>query len=263
MSQKPIRSLERGIDLLFLFSPDRPALDHREIATRLGISLSTTYRFLATLRGKRMVCRDPSGRYTLDPRILQLQAVARGNLDVVQIARPHLERLASLSGETAQLFLLDGNEVVCTESVAGPHAVRIMPDKGKGIPLHASALGRVVLAFQQSSVVERYLRERGLTPMTPHTVTDVPRFRAILRQIRRNGYAISHQQMYVGARGVAAPIADHRGAVIGSLGVSGFDRRFAHRDACALVAPLLESARQVSLGLGANAEAIQPRRCTR
>ena len=251
MPTKTLRSLEKGIDLLFLFSEDRPTLSVHEMSTALNLPKSTAYRLLTTLRQKRLIARDPATRrYGLNATLLRLHSAIRTSLDIPQAAVPHLRDLAAQSGETSQLFLLQGQEVVCAEAICSPNTIRFMPEKGKALPLHAPAAGRAVLAFLPEESLLDYIRQSGLRAMTPNTVTSPRALRALLAQIRNQGFAVSFQQMYLGARGVAVPVFDHRNRVIGSLGVSGPDPRFSDRKARRLVPILRKHARTLSATLG-------------
>ena len=255
MATKTLKTLERGIDLLFLFSHNRPALSLREISVALEIPQSTAYRLLVTCRKKQVIVRDPATRkYVLDAGLLRLQAAIQANLDITKIAIPSLEDLATRSGETSQLYLLQGHQVVCAEAVTSPNMIRFMPERGKGLPLHAPAAGRAVLAFLPGEFLTRYIKHPGLRAMTPYTVTDPQALQRLLAKIRAQCFAVSFQQMYVGARGVAVPIFDHRGGVLGSLCISGPDPRFSE-DAADALAPLLQKhARALSAALGGPAD---------
>lgn len=255
MPTKTLKSLERGIDLLFLFSHNRPALSLREISVALDIPQSTAYRLLATCRKKQVIIRDPASRkYVLDAGLLRLQAAIQANLDITKIVIPYLEDLATRSGETSQLFLLQGHQVVCAEAVTSPNMIRFMPERGRGLPLHAPAAGRAVLAFLPDEFLTRYIQQHGLKAMTPYTVTDPQELQRLLAHVRAQCFAVSFQQMYAGARGVAVPIFDHRGGVLGSLCISGPDPRFSE-DAAAALAPLLQKhARALSATLGGPAD---------
>jgi len=247
MATKTLQSLERGLDLLFLFSAERPTLSLPEIATALGLPGSTAYRLVTTCCRKNVLTRDSRAkRYELHASLLRFQHVLRSRLDIRRIALPHLDELAALSSETSQLFLLQGNEAVCAEVVSSPNTIRFMPERGRAIPLHASALGRAVLAFLPQSFLKRYLEEVGLPAMTPHTITNPKALRALLRQIRKQRYALTFQQMYLGARGVAVPIFGHEGTAIASLGISGPHPRFTDRKAKGLVPALREHSRAIS-----------------
>lgn len=268
MPTKTLQSLERGIDLLFLFSTEKPVLSLEELAVALGLPESTAYRLAATLCKKCVLARSSSGKgYELHAGLLRLLAVVRERVDIGSLALPALEALAQESGETSQLCLRHGDEVVCAEAVSSAYTIRFMPEKGRAVPLHTSALGRTVLAFLPERFIARYMQRPGLKAATPFTVTDPRKFRAILAQIRRQGWAISFQQNLVGARGVAAPIFNHENQAIASLGVSGPHPRFSEKAAGALVSSIQRHARGISIALGASPEptesATPPRRSPR
>ena len=252
MPTKTLKSLERGVDLLFLFSAEKPILSLQGITEALDLPESTAYRLVATLCKKGVLARSATAKgYELHASLLRLQAVVRAHIDIRGLSLPHLDALARESGETSQLSLLHGNEIVCAEAVSTPNMIRYMPEKGRAIPLHASALGRAVLAFLPEAFLKTYIQRVGLQAMTPHTVTDPRKLRAILTQIRAQRWALSFQQMFLGARGVAVPIFDHRGKVVGSLGISGPHPRFSDQKARSSVPGLQDHATQISEALGA------------
>ncbi len=247
MATKTLQSLERGLDLLFLFSADQPTLSLTEIASALKLPTSTAYRIVATCCKKNVLARDPHARrYELHGSIVRLQQALSARLDIRRIALPHLTELAAASGETSQLFLLQGNEVVCAHAISSPNTVRVMPELGRAVPLHAGALGRVVLAFLPEPFLQKYIERTGLPPLTAHTIVDAQKLRAVLVQIRKQGYAVTFQQTYMGARGIAVPIFDARGGPIGSLGISGPHPRFSDTKARSVALPLIARARAIA-----------------
>jgi len=140
-----IKSLEKAIDFLFLFTPHQPILSLPEIAKTLNIPESTAYRLLVTFRKKKLVTQDPqTKKYGLDARVLRLQMAASARLDICKMACSYLEELSALSGETCQLYLRQGDEVVSAEVVSSQNTVAYLPDKGRSWPLHAPAGGRAV-----------------------------------------------------------------------------------------------------------------------
>ncbi len=252
MGTKTLQSLERGIDLLFLFSEEKPVLSLEELSRALRLPESTAYRLAATLCKKNVLARSARGiGYQLHASLLRLLAVVRAHVDIGALALPGLEAVAKESGETSQLCLLQGNEVVCAEAVCSTNTIRFMPEKGRTVPLHTSALGRAVLAFLPETFLTRYIQRPGLRAVTPHTVTDPQKFRRLLAQVRAQGWAVSFQQNLLGARGVAVPVFDHEDKVVASLGISGPHPRFSDARARALVPPLQAHARSLSQALGA------------
>lgn len=255
MATKTLQSLERGIDLLFLFSEEKPILSLEDLSRALELPESTAYRLAATLCKKSVLTRSASGKgYELHASLLRLLGVVRAHIEIGTLALPSLQALARESEETSQLCLLQGNEAVCAEAVCSSNTIRFMPEKGRAVPLHTSALGRAVLAFLPETFLARYIRRPGLQVVTPHTVTDPRKFRAILAQIGAQGWAVSFQQNLLGARGVAVPLFDHQDKVVASLGISGPHPRFSDKRARSLVPSLLLHARSISRALGASLE---------
>jgi DNA-binding IclR family transcriptional regulator len=246
-----IKSLEKAMDLLMLFSEKRPGLSLSDIATALALPESTAYRLLVTLQKKRFIARNPSTRkYGLDASILRLQAAVWVHLDIARLALPRLEALAERSGETAQLYVLQGRQVVLEGEVTSRNSIRYTEEEGSSEPLHASASGQAILAFLPAECVSRYLQENELQPITPYTVTDRQKLTELLAQFRAQGFATSFQQVLVGVRAVAAPVFNHQGEPIASLVVGGPDPRLSNEKAQTLGPVLREQAGMLSVALG-------------
>jgi IclR family transcriptional regulator, KDG regulon repressor len=246
-----IKSVEKAIDLLMLFSEWPPGLSLSEVATALTLPESTAYRLLVTLQKKRFIARNPSTRkYGLDASLLRLQAAVSVHLDIARLAFPRLESLADRSGETAQLYILQGGWVVLEGEVTSRNALRYMEEEGSSEPLHASASGQAILAFMPAECISQFLQENELQPITPYTVTDRQDLTELLAQFRAQGFAISFQQVLVGIRAVAAPVFDHRGEPIASLVVGGSDPRLSNEKAESLGPILREQAGKLSAALG-------------
>lgn len=249
-TRQSIASLQKGADLLFLFV-ESPTLGVREIAQRLNVPVSTAYRFIRTLRDMGLLEQDSGTRkYQLGLRLLTLEAPILRNLDVRRIALPHMEVLAHQSQETVMLALRRGFQRVCIEVVESSQQVRVAAPRGESVPLHSGGLGKAMLAFLPKTEIDRYLASGPLKRFTPYTITDPSQLRKELSLIRKRGYAISTQEAYVGARGVAAPISDSTRQVIASLGVSGPLHRFTPSKIAKIIPEVLRHAEKVSAELG-------------
>lgn len=245
-----IASLEKGIDLLFLFV-DSSTLGVREIAERLHVPVSTSYRFVRTFRQKGLLEQDPVTRkYQLGLRLLALEAPILRHLDVRRVGLPHMEALAQHCHETVQLTLRRGFQGVCIEVVESPEPLRVAPARGQSLPLHSGALAKAILAFLPKAELDRYLASGPLRRFTPDTLTDPAHLSEDLARIRKRGYAVSRQEVYVGAAGVAAPVFDSTGQVIASLGVSGPLHRLTAAKIAAIVPEVLRHAEKMSAELG-------------
>jgi DNA-binding IclR family transcriptional regulator len=255
MGQKTIQSLERGLDLLFLFSEEKPSLTMEEISSRSGLPKSTCYRFMNTFKRKNLVELDgASGRYRLGVRFLKLESAVQSSLSIAQISLPHLKRLSQVSGETAQLVVLNKNEGVCVERVESTATLRVMPDKGTPICLHSGASGKVILAYLSPEERARIIQEKGLKKLTANTITDPAVLRKELDEIRRRGIAQSDQEIYEGVKAVAAPIFDFRGKVVASVCVAGPRDRLTAKKVSLLIPSIKKAARSISVQLGGKTE---------
>jgi len=255
MPQSTTQSLERAIQILFAFSHDRPLLTIDQISAVTGIPKSSCYRLIKTLRQHDLIQLDRSLKgCRLGLGLLTLHSIILDSLDISRIALPYLEKLSQHSGETAQLVLRNNDVGVCIEKVESSKALVVRPDKGTVVLLHTGASGKVILAYLDPHEQERVIREKGLPPKGPGTITDPDVLRANLKQIRRQGYAISDQEIYSGVKAVAAPIFGTDGKVAASVCIAGPKERFDEQEIGSLVDLIKAAARAITAKLGGHAD---------
>ena len=243
-----VASLRKGIDLLFLFSEAEPVLGVQQIATRLGLPKSTTYRFVSTLRQLDLLVQDAeSRRYRLGARLLSLQPAVIRPVDLRTLALPFLRDLMRRSGETAHLTQRRGTLAAITEVAESPSMLRMAPKRGQTFPLHSGALSRAILAHLPPREIDQILQARKLKRFTPNTPPTLAAVKRTLREVRRAGYALSLQEVTPGACGISAPILGPNGWAIGSLGVSGPMQRLTEQKRQALVEPIRKAAAEVGV----------------
>ncbi len=214
---------DRAIEVLLLFDERHPVLAATEIAARLGMSRSTTYRYLQSLRAVGLVEEDAAGgRFRLGPRILSLARVARQALGLPEVALPVMRDLAAQTGETVLLTRRSQQQVVCVERVeANQYPIRISYERGHVLPLHAGASAKVLLAFEDPVEIEAVLASGPLPRYTERTVTDPAELRRQLGAIREAGYVVTDGEVDAGVRGVAAPVWGADGRVVAGLSIAG------------------------------------------
>lgn len=213
---------DRAIDVLLLFDDNRPVLSALEVADRLSMPRSTTYRYLQSLRSSGLVEDDQSsGGFRLGPTILQLARVARKGLGLPELALPYMRELAGITGEAVLLTRRSGQHVVCVERVESNHRVRLSYERGTVLPPHAGASAKVLLAWLPEAELDAVLGAVKLTRYTDRTVTDPVRLRSELGSIRQAGYAVSNGEVDEGVRGIAAPIFAAQGQVVAGLSTVG------------------------------------------
>jgi IclR family acetate operon transcriptional repressor len=250
MAEKMIKSLEKGIDLLFLFDASRRILDIKDIAAALRLPLRTTYRFVNTLRKRHvLLLEEGTGRCRLSPKLRRLIAAIEESADITRLAGPVLADLSAKTGETVQLFLRTGDDAVLVHVVESPHTLRVGPRTGQRLPLHCGAGAKPLLAFQSAEEWDGYIQRNGLKQHAPNTITDPEVLKRDLRKIRRTRVAITHQEFTPGARALGIPILDDGGIVVASLSVAGPDTRLTVRRARELAPLALQAAAQISMAL--------------
>ncbi len=210
---------DRAIDVLLLFDPATPVLSAGEIASRLGMSRSTTYRYLQSLRSSDLLEEDAArGGFRLGPRIFELASIARQGLGLSEIALPVMHDLCREVDEAVLLTRRSGTMVVCVERVETTRPIRLSYERGHLLPLHAGAPSKVLLAFEDPATLD--VDALGaLERFTESTITDPDELRAELALIREQGYAMSNGELDLGVRGIAAPIFDADGRVAAGISV--------------------------------------------
>jgi DNA-binding IclR family transcriptional regulator len=234
-------SAERVVSVLDLLAGALDGLGVSAVARGLDVHKTTASRLLATLAGHGLVERDPdTRRYHLGPRLVSLAGAAVARLPAVSQARPELEQLTRLTSETTNLAILDRFHVVYVDQVTPPEAVVMASWVGRRSPAHASSSGKVLLAFGDERAREAMLSRR-LERLTPHTVTDPARLRAILEEARRRGYARSVGELEEGLVTMAAPVLVD-GRAVAAVSLSGPIFRIPPHDQPRLTHLLLDAA---------------------
>ncbi len=218
-----IESLHRGLQVLSLFTRERPALTLTEIVRVTGLNKTTVFRILTTLNGDGYLERDPgTSRYRPGLKVLHLGFTAIASLDLRQVARPHLSRLSGTTGETTSISILDGLDVVYIERIRGHQSiVGVVLGIGSRIPAHCGSMGKVMLAHLPTSELSERLHKAVLNPCTPMSIVAEPAIETELEQVRKQGFATNNEELEIGLRAVAAPIWNHSDQVVAAINVSG------------------------------------------
>jgi DNA-binding IclR family transcriptional regulator len=238
--------VQRAFGVIDVLADADGELGTNEIARRTGVNPSTVSRLLATLVAGGLVEHVPeTGRYRLGPRLVQLGNVVLARLDLRQIARPHLHALVEATGETATLSTEGDRDAVTVDFVQSPFSVQGVAQLGRPSIAHATATGKVLLAFGR-----RPLPPGPLKSYTGRTIVKRSELAAELETIRERGYAYNFGEREVDLHAIAAPVWGSHGELAAIIGVQGPAPRF-HREAMdAAVEPLLEHAREISVELG-------------
>jgi DNA-binding IclR family transcriptional regulator len=234
---RQVGAVQRAVDVLDALAEARTELGTNEIARRTGINVSSISRLLSTLTSTGLVQHVPSsGRYRLGVRILQLAGAARESLDVRAVARPYLEELTDLTGETATLSLPGEHDLLTVDFVQSRRSVRSVAEIGRNSVAHATAAGKVFLAWGGT------LPDGNLVVYTEQTIVDRSALAAEINKVAERGWAQAVGEREEDLNAIAAPVLDTTGRLRAVLGVQGPALRFRPRAMRAAVDPLTQRA---------------------
>jgi IclR family pca regulon transcriptional regulator len=214
-----VQSLARGLSVIRAFDEDHREMALSDVARATGLTRAAARRFLLTLVKLGYVHFD-GGRFSLRPRVLELGFAYLSSLTLPEVAQPHLERLVAQVNESSSISVLDDNEVVYVVRVPTRRIMSITLAVGTRLPAYATSMGRVLLANLPEDELEERLARIELKPLTKRTVKDADALRKLLASVRRQGYALTDQELEEGLRSVAVPIRDSSGEVVAALNVS-------------------------------------------
>lgn len=217
-----LSSVANASRLLKQFSSRERELGVSELARRLDLGKSTVHRLMVTLASEHLLEQDPgSGKYRLGLAMYDLGAAVTTHLDLHEAVLPPMEKLRNLTGETVQVAVLDGREVVYVERLDSPHTLRLFLEVGRRNAAHSTSTGKCLLAFRSDQDLDKLFRGWKLEAKTPRTITDHDRLRKELSRVRRQGYSLNEEESELGVMSVAAPIRDASATVNAAISAAG------------------------------------------
>lgn len=234
-------TVERAVAVLHALAEAPGDLGNNEIARRTGINPSTMSRLLATLARDELVSRTSgSGQFRLGPRLVELGNAALARVDMRELCRPHLVALTDVTGETATLSVPYQDGTITVDFVQSPSSVRSVAQVGRPSIAHATAAGKVFLAYAGA------MPSGPLPAYTKRTITDVTTLAAEVAAIRQRGWAQAIGEREEDLNAVAAPVRGPGGTLTAVLGLQGPAGRFGPRAMRAAVEQLVEHCSQLS-----------------
>ena len=210
-----------------------------QLALAHGLAKSTTSRMLSALERQGLVARDQDGAFVPGPTLLRFARTRAVETDLIAMYRPLLERLATITGETANLAIHSGDAVESLDQADGQYLLGTRNWVGSRVPLHCSALGKILLAFEAAPIPPGRLERR-----TPATISNRADLLTELAAVRRRGFAVIKDELEEGLTAIAAPIRDQSGTVIAAVSITGPSSRLSAARIPALGLLLLDETRR-------------------
>lgn len=222
ISMGGVQSIERALDLLECLAHSSTWMGISELSASTGQPVGTVHRLLQTLMARDYAVRDSrTRRYALGPAFRMLAGADLLTPDWNEVATPLLHELVEISGETANLAVLERDRAVYMAQAQPSRMVRMFTELGNRVPLHCTGCGKVLLAYQPEKVVDSIIATTGLPAFTEKTITEPEQFREELATIRQRGYAIDNGEQEEGVRCMAVPVYGTDGKVIAAISISG------------------------------------------
>jgi IclR family acetate operon transcriptional repressor len=215
------QALSRGLAVLEALAATEGGATLTALADMLALPAPTAHRLLATLGEAGYVQQGPGGEWLVGVRAFRVGSAFLDHRNLVAAAYPHLKRLMELSGETTNLAVIDDGEAVFVEQVACRELMRMSTKLGTRAPLHASGVGKALLAAMTAGAAGTALAKRGLVRHTAQTITERARLDAELTATRMRGYAIDDEEHATGLRCVAAVVWDENSEPWSAISVAG------------------------------------------
>jgi IclR family acetate operon transcriptional repressor len=245
------QSLVRAMTLLERLSLTASGMTLTDLSQQLGMPSATTHRLLNTFEEMGYVEHDSTlGLWFIGFKTFSVGNAFLNRRDFIATARPYMRRLVDQCGETVNLAVIDDGEVVYVGQVQSPEMMRMIVKLGSRSPIHASGVGKTLLASMTEKGVSTILQRKGLARFTERTIDNPANLRVELSHIRKLGYALDDEEHSVGLRCVAATIFDENGVALAGLSLSGPKARITDSRLTDLGAATRQMADEVTAALG-------------
>lgn len=201
-----VQSLGRAFGLLETMADHGGMMGISQLAAASGLPLPTIHRLVRTLVELGYVRQEPSREYVLGPKLIRLGESSSRMLSLW--ARPHLARLVDELGESANLAMLDGDQIVYVAQVPSRHSMRMFTEVGRRVLPHCTAVGKALMADMDPQEVRAILHRTGMPKHTENTITELEEFAKNLQWAAEHGYATDEGEQEVGVRCVAVAVPD-------------------------------------------------------
>lgn len=214
-----LTTLERGLKVLRSFTKERPEMTLSEVAAVTELSPAVARRCLNTLLHLGYVGKQGK-QFLLTPNVLDFALAFQESMNLEQVVRPHLQEVRDATGDSASLAVLSGFDILYLVHISTNRMIRVVAGYGTRFPAYPTSLGRVLLAYQPQVLLDEYLDQVELLPLTEKTETSKSRLRHILEETREQGFASIQDQLDYGIVSVSVPVLGPDGEILAAINCS-------------------------------------------
>lgn len=247
-----MKTVIKAFKILDLFNRETPVITLSEAVSKTGFSKTTTHGLLKTLLSLNCLTKNhDNASYRLGPKLFEFGSLFIHQLSLPQIAMPYLKKIAQKTGDTAFLCVPDNNEALCLERVEGGNFVRaIILLKGGRLPLHTGTTPLSLLSGLDDEEIVKVIKAKGFKRYTDNTIQDMDQLMEKVQKVRRDGYAVSWEDLVIGIASVGAPIYDHHKKIVASISVAGLIQGFGQDRIEDIIDLVVSNAQSISHELG-------------
>jgi IclR family transcriptional regulator, pca regulon regulatory protein len=249
------QSLERGLAILGCFTPEKPVLGIADIADSLGMSRSTTHRYVITLVALGYLEQGASRKYRLGLRVTDLGMSALNSTGLREHARPYLEELRQRTSYTVNLSVLDGPEILYVDRARsfrrGQNKIDLGLSLGSRLPAYCTSMGKLLLAYLPDHEQKSLLGEMKLAKRGPNTITSKKGLLGELEQVREESFAVNDEELAPGLHSISAPIRSESREVVAAVNMAAHSSMISLEELVEHLGPhLVSTADRISARLG-------------
>lgn len=245
---KTNHSVEKVLHIIEIMAQNREPMRLGDIAKQAEMPASTALRMVNTLLNAGYANQDElSLRYSLSLKFAQIGSLVVSQANIRDLSHPLLVQLSNRCGESCCLAIEQDFEVVYLDVVDGPdNMLKIMQRIGKRAPLHCTGIGKIIMTKYDDEQIQEYIKDIGLTPLTPNSLSTYDALIKELEQVRACGYAVDNEECELGARCIAAGIRDYSGQIAAGISVSGPISRLSLEQIDRIKEAVLDTAAEIS-----------------
>jgi IclR family transcriptional regulator, KDG regulon repressor len=247
-----LKSVNKAFEVLDCFKHNSSDYSINELAKKLRVSKGTIHRIIITAQKRGFIEQNPeTQRYQLGMKVFELGSVVAKRMNLRDESKPILKKLSELTGETSFIVVRHGDEAVGIERVEGHNYLRMLfLEIGKRMPLYLGAGPKVLLAYMNDDEIGKHINKSELTRWTEHTVVDPAKIWEDVYAIREQGFALSMEDVTLGAAAVGAPIRNEQGNVIGAVSISGSSVHYKSENLERLIKAVKDAGVEISRRMG-------------